>query len=741
MMNSTDFSQLIKRHDRKPPLDISYQSLVTVETGIFSRSYFVVSRSHGDWSGVTGHVDVDLSDHSLQWQLKLRVSYHAVPSATERDVAGRIVKALGNPPTADAARRTFEIHVTNLVNAWVRERGGLLQLAQGRDSPWGGLVAKLRERMHYLSGLDVTARTFFPDIDAASERVKEIREDLSVEPANSKQPITVSLRIDLHADSGLFAHMNHARLDELQATVLALSRQHLQAKSLHQFMFGRQDIKQSLRALLIPVAADHGRKVEVALHYDAPVPEGVRAAATVKAELVFPRRADYPSDVTVQAIIDVELDDIAVYSAARMPNLDSCIEHACRTAIERHLINVSYVDLFLSTVSNVTGFARFDLKMNETKTAIVNAIAEIGYRVPGLEGVRLLPNFDFDELRRGFRISLTNEVFPMNVPSYDAAVDVDIRARIHKDDVIRQLFVRNVNIKTVIENDVREQIAGFLKVISPETYYTGFGGEDNGTAAGPAVERLRTNLIEYLKKQYQATEVEVYCRPRLTDLAELFLSLKREVYKLKLTAERIGLTFDVTCRVARIAKRFWQSFQHSRPTREAVEDLVGTDLRMWLSNNDGDTLRRTDDYSIRAAMNQGALDEVASTLGLDTIVVSVLRHATATEGGIKAIEDATAAKRRALQEQIRLLRNHAARLANAGEIEEVIASNKALETLEKQLEDMDRQSVTGPGQLGVLHPTPSPIGPIGPAALRNSATLSAQPAQIAEASGTTGELK
>lgn len=665
---------IIKKVERKKEPDPAYQIKI-VKGDIFHRTYYLVSNNNTGRALAHGHLLVPVKAHEKNWTLNLRLEYTAtMASGMGQRTAEKIVIALGGDhPQAD-----LEQCIRDLIGRSISDQGGPAEFISQFNRSKDSLVANIQRSIEEEVGLSLRLAITPIIVGKAFESTRPFAKEIRFHVQDYLDAITAKLSLDLDAQPGVWAYIHHPALDQLMNDIAASAEMFLKKVSLQEITFEVEKVRKKLREELENLANRRGRTVgrlgfECRLPFKDPVQEMRRITLN---KIEFPNLIEYPETVIARCELQLELERLGTYVEQKQPDLESWAAKTVHTAILKKLLDVPYIDLFLGqagTGKNQTGFRFYDWKMEETQKTICEQAETIGYRVSSIF-IRMT-NLQFDELRRGVRIAIVGEEYETKVPGYPAGLDVEIFARITSEEVIRQLFRQDVDIKKIIRETIREEIRKRLRGMSPEKYYTHFeGSEEIGSAS--VLDGLSHLIKESMTRNYKAEDITITCTQRLTDLAKLFYDLRRDQREIEVEDERSGLKFIVAFRVDSLIQKYWEEFQFRRPTPEIVQKNVEYAIKQRLSSVGRGRLMQMQDSAIRATLYKFVgLEDVPAELGVSVKITYFARKITDGEQHILSVlQDG-------LQEPLEDARN-------ARKIKQLNQS-----TLEASLDELQRQRV------------------------------------------------
>lgn len=622
---------IIRKVERNEPVDPAYQTRVEVKKSIFSRDYYFVSHNNTLRGTAHGQMIVPVRAHEKDWTLSLAVKYSATTaSGIPERIAQKVVDAL----SGDNPQAKLEQRIKDLLGEFVSNERGPAEFISHFDTLSGSLTAQIQRRIEEAMGLNLRLN-IKPTIEGKSfEKTRKVEKELRFQVQDQLDAVTAKLSVDLDAQPCVWAFVFHSSLDQLANDVAATAESFLRRTSLQQLRFATEDIRRKLRDELEHLVNRYGRSVS-RLGFDCRVPgvsEPIEQTHRITVRKIeFPNLIEYPEPVVAQCELQLELERLGTYMEHKLPNLEEWVAKTVREAILKKLLDVPYIDLFLGrggTGKDQSGFGFYDRKMKETEQLVCEQAAAIGYRV---STIFVRTNLQFDELRRGFQISILDEEYQTSVPGYPAGLDVEIFAKITDEEAIRQLFRQDVDIKKIIKSTIRESIRQRIRQMSPEKYYTQFEYSDEiGNAS--VLDGLASLIKGSMNDNYQATDISVTCTQRLTDLAELFDRLRKDQRSIEIEDARSGLTFDVEFHVEALEKRHWEKFQSRRPTADMVQRNVELFIKQRLSSVGRDLLLQTPDTTLRNHLNDViGLQDVPAELGLIVTIVYFARKVTVGE--------------------------------------------------------------------------------------------------------------
>lgn len=621
---------VIRKIERNEPLDSTYQTRVEVKRSIFSRDYYLVSHNNTQRGAAHGQMLVSVRAHEKDWGLTLAVKYVATTAnGIPERVARKVVDALGG----DHPQAKLEQRMKDLLGEFISAEGGPAEFISRFDKLSGPLTAAIQRRIEEGVGISLRLNIRLTVDGKAFEKTKKIEKELRFQVQDHLNALTAKLSLDIDAQPGVWAYVFHNSLEQLANEVAAAAESFLKKTSLQKIRFEIEDLRRTLRDELETLVNRYGRTVSrlgLECNDSSPIPDEQTYRIPIE-KIEFPNLIEYPEPVIAQCELQLELERLGTYIEHKSPDLKDWAVKTVREAILKKLLDVPYIDLFLGqggTGRDQTGFGFFDRKMRETEKLICEQATAIGYRV---STIFLRTNLQFDELRRGFRIAIAGEEYQTSVPGYPAGLDVEIFAKIKKEEIIRQLFRQDVDIKKIIRATIREEIRQQLRQMSPEKYYTQFEHRDEiGNAS--VLESLAAIIKSSMADNYEATDISVTCTQRLTDLAELFDRLRKDQRRTEIEDERSGLRFDVEFHVEALEKRFWEKFQSRRPTAEMVQRNVELFIKQRLSAVGRERLLQAPDTMLRNHLNEVVgLQDVPAELGVIVTIVYFARKVTDNE--------------------------------------------------------------------------------------------------------------
>ncbi|HEV2991376.1 MAG TPA: hypothetical protein VG759_23260 [Candidatus Angelobacter sp.] len=624
---------IIRKVERNEEFDPVYQTRIEVKRSILSRDYYLVSHNNTLRGTANSQITMPVRAHEKDWNLILAIKYTATTaSGIPERIAQKIVDVLGG----EHPQSKLEQRIKDLLGEFVSNEGGPAEFISRFDKLNGNLAREIQRRIEEGVGLNLRLN-IRPTVEGRSfEKNKKIEKELRFQVQDHLDALTAKLSLDLDAQAGVWAFVFHNSLDQLANDVAATAESFLRKSSLQKIRFETEDLRRKLRDELESLVNRYGRTVS-RLGFDCrvPVSDSVEQTHRITDEKIdFPNLIEYPEPVTAQCELQLELERLGTYIEHKSPNLKEWVTRTVREAILKKLLDVPYIDLFLGqggTGKDQSGFGFFDRKMKETEKLVCEQAAAIGYRV---STIFIRTNLQFDELRRGFRISILDEEYQTSVPKYPAGLDVEILARITNEEVIRQLFRQDVDIKKIIKSTIREEIRQRIRQMSPEKYYTQFEHSDDiGNAS--VLDGLASLIKESMIRNYKATDISVTCTQRLTDLAELFDQLRKDQRRIDLEDARSGLKFEVEFHVEALQKLNWEKFQSRRPTAEMVQRNVELFIKQRLSSIGRERLQQAPDTALRDHLNTVVgLQDVPAELGVIVTIVYFSRKITEGEKGL-----------------------------------------------------------------------------------------------------------
>lgn len=706
MANNNSWDQLIVVVEGKPQIDASYQVAIPVQPGWFNKKHAIVSRARGPQGLAHGVVSVPLSAPEKDWTLALFVHYEARVSDRDRDLRIPARKIVDELVPGAGPRANFERRVHDFVWRHVHDRGGLAHIVPVLEQTCADIRTEMAASMSRELSLDVVVTQI--TVGPPPLPTRAVDETFTFHAADCPgQELKATVRFQLEK-IGALAIVHAPRLNSLCADLVALARARLRETSLHDLELARGEVERRLREELSQRARTEGRLItHLALHYASPfTPAPTLHERIGPFSLEFARGVDFPDGVKVECELQLDLVDFGQYVARNRPALESWARDAFRTAVERDILDVSYVDLFL-TDKTKGGFAGFDAKVALAKAAIERQASAIGY-APRLVAMRT--DLAFDEARRGFKIALEAETFPLSIAPHEAVLDVELTARIHRDEVIRELFQRNVRIREVIAADVREAIRAELRNTTPEEYFVYFSEEDSrGTQS--VLDRLHDAVELILRERFRTKDVSLSFHPRPSPPQKLFEELRKDDHAVHLTVARAGLTFTCTYRVKSLSRKHWAEFVSRQPTIDQVKAMVLSCLIEWFNNCDRDQLIHTPDTRTKQSLNHpqaGAFRALVTEFGLQVLVMTLVRweadeetveRTELTRGRVHelgALDGGRRDRMETLTQQITALRAEAEALAAARDLTEFERVRETIRKLEEEHEALRKASMFAP---------------------------------------------
>lgn len=625
---------VIRKVDRREPVDETYQNLVPVKVGFGRYNYYLVSHNKTGRASVRGEMAVPVRSHHHSWSLNLLLKYSAMAaSGLPEKVAIKIVDALGG----DNPLSKLEQSIRDVMGEFISSIGGPDTFIAQYDKFSTALESRINNRIEDSVGLSLHVSLIPSTGGKPLEKTKRLDQELSFHLDDSSKLFKARLGVDLDAKPGVWPYIFCNSLDLLCNSIIESATGFLKTVTVQQATYEFAGVRDRLRKQVEDLANQHGRTVG---HWSLElVPSIEPIVATTQRitldEIVFPNLQQYPHPVAARCELQLDLESLGAYIERKSPDLREWAEATMRQSILKGLLDVPYIDLFLGSgrvPQNQSGFQYFDRKLSETEELVRKEAALIGFRI---SAISIRTNLQFDELRRGFTIEIRGEEFDTKVSGYPAALDIEVFARIADESKIRELFRRDADIKRIIRNTVREVIRQKLRKMSPEQYYTHFEGSDEMNSLS-VLEELKDAVKQEMIKEYGATELRVDCIQQLTELAKLFHELQKDYWPISILDKRNHLEFSAVYRVETVMKEHWEQFQIQRPSPDKVKELVTDLIKQRLYPEGRHSLMQLPDHEIRDGLNRTVgMQDVPEALGVSVKIVVFTREPTSVEDEIQ----------------------------------------------------------------------------------------------------------
>jgi hypothetical protein len=224
--------------------------------------------------------------------------------------------------------------------------------------------------------------------------------------------------------------------------------------------------------------------------------------------------------VIIQNTVQLYCQDSVKFKASRINDLEGWVKETLNAKLKGHLIGKSYVDLLL----------RFDLIEQNVRRDIIDAAANIGYRVDHLVSI---PNLEAekDGLVNPFPLE-TDGDFETSMDKFKVQLKFDLLLCIPRLESIERYLNPGTDVKEAIRQVVLAETRYWMRKVHPERFYLYFNKPNEGAAekAGedeklPVKDLLAKKIHESLKKEFNARIIDLTLRLGRSDLTERYHDL------------------------------------------------------------------------------------------------------------------------------------------------------------------------------------------------------------------------
>lgn len=631
MAQTYSLDTVIRIADKDARPSSSAEKVVVIDTGkkkvvtpswreYFSElKYFLVSNTKNSRKEAEGKVSgIKIKDFTKGQNLEIDVSYlvSCDPGREEQ-----VALALFEAPTPKNA-------LEDLIAGWVKEYAGMrpTEFIETYYDKKDELEKRLTARALSEVGLNLQANLSLGEEEKLKPVVVgPVHFPVRVKDYDEEQ--NLKFRVDLLPDeqNKIKAILHYPKNGELKAIIQEEFRRYFAANiTLQQFCTAlkQEPIRQALVGELNRALEFAGRRAGFLTM------EGIAGGAWIyffKDEQDIPCTIhEYPKQIVVNNKVQMILEDIARYKAAKSPELKGWLRKTLERVIQRQLFKAKYTTLLLD----------FEPHKKEIERLLEHEAQAIGYKIEQLTSI---PNLEQLAWKEKFTIEATEE-FETNISRAFVKLNIVVTSRFETFKRIEQYLNTQQDVMALIKEAVLNTAREFLHTISPERFYIHFNHpnekrkEESKSVRWELVERLSTLL-----KGFGAKVIHLTPKVVETDVIERLKRLERELceFEVRVVPLRIeeAVTFKGTFTLA-VHGDAWHTFQTRDYEIDKIKQYVEEAILAQLEKRSIEDLRYIDDdlaKDIRREAEEEAQRSALEAFGLGLTISKFRRVLTAPE--------------------------------------------------------------------------------------------------------------
>jgi hypothetical protein len=380
---------------------------------------------------------------------------------------------------------------------------------------------------------------------------------------------------------------NYGKEIKLLTLISDETKKYLLQKSLHEFLYGLDELEGQIKQRLkIPLAAK-GRKISYFNLKKDPKDSDVAEKASLELEKRLSLQKYLPIDdysvdckisghnesVRVLNTLQLQLEDVGKFARAvasnlipykdGKPSLELWAKQKLQEIIQPLLLEKEYVDILFE-------FAPREQQLSENsysgqvKKQIRNAVSAIGYRVTHILSVPSLEPIDLMRDRRA--VETGEKDYPTKDGQIIAKLNVVSILKIDNLEKIKKLLGKGVRLEDQIKKAIEIVVSRYMHSIEPDRFYMRFGSYAEELGETISVEQELINLVRReLEESFSAVDIQVTPKIIDTPLLELFKELRRQSsnsFQVKLDSGNGGeISFKGTFQVKYVHEAGWYTFE------------------------------------------------------------------------------------------------------------------------------------------------------------------------------------
>ncbi|MCK5525424.1 MAG: hypothetical protein KAI83_20030 [Thiomargarita sp.] len=399
-------------------------------------------------------------------------------------------------------------------------------------------------------------------------------------------------------------------------------------------------IRERLIVFLNNVLIQEGRKISVlSLESRLSLPEDF-LSFKISVEDCTVQKSSTP--IRVKHELQMKLDDIRKYKAAKIENLEDWINQKLAQITKTVLFEKTYAELIKSFDENETNKEI----PNEIKAEIETETQKIGYTVQH----HLVKPQDVEILvlqRDGLSFEKNG-----NFTTYNTDTEVKLtfvmEGKIRNLEKITPYINPNTSIIEEIGKTALEEARQLIHTINAERFYMRFAYTDIEGEI-PVEQELKSRIVAKLEGQFGLEEVSVTPKLLETDIAKRFKALLEGYESFEFETFPLGdrgrgekMKFSLAFKVRSVGQGGWNTFQSNNFKSRAdelgkVKKILEDDLKTKLETIPSNVLQYGDikDYPEIRRIVDISIEKIVEVFGLEIEIIVFRRLATETEKQIQ----------------------------------------------------------------------------------------------------------
>jgi len=535
----------------------------------------------------------------------------ATPNAVLNDIIGKLIE---------------EYHTghENLIRDFILARGKLQDFVD--------------TKVHGLTGLTISSRFFYKKVDLGPFKVSPYSLSISVCDYDEELLLKFSATLGAIQDD-IRAVLNAGKLKNVATRLTREIQDYFNGKELsgyyNEIALARPGaMKKELKGVLNSCLATLGREI---LRYKVEgdvgrlqADEFVEMTCTVTGAKI----KEYPEPVSIDNEMQLCLNDIAVFKAAKINNMNGWVEEKLSRIVKQELFIKTYSQLIFEADSIETSITE----------QLRSEVETIGYSIEHLVS---RPDLEEFTLTDSFTIDFSQE-FQTRTPEIAGKLQIIITTRINAIEKLKHLIDRQVDIKGLIKDRISQQAQSILHGVTAEEFYIYFELVNesceknvNGNTSSKSVrQRIIAVIEQILDKEFHADtdkiaikQLETAIKKRHDQLIGKIPDFSTEVISLD-TAEKIRFSGNFEVRAINAQQPGWDLFCKREYSVEELVNFFEICLAKEFSAMPGDSLKYVgirDREAMESYLIQKVGEQFINHFGLIIAVTNLQRELTAKE--------------------------------------------------------------------------------------------------------------
>jgi len=438
------------------------------------------------------------------------------------------------------------------------------------------------------------------------------------------QDLNVRITLDVDERNKVNAVLQYRRFPQLHdlvpREVLKHIRNHITLQTFWTDL-SSPTIRQALAADLDAFLEPYGRKVG---------PIKLEQGRRPSIEFYFQHELDvkcrlheYTEPVVIHNKVQMILDDVAQYRAARSPNLKEWLQDKLDRFIPQILFQARYINVVLEFES----YGESIKKQLSAEARVIGYHIEQLITVPDLEPIRWKERIDI-EVPGSFETQTHN---------FYVDVQFDLTARIPDLHTVATYINRNQKVPVLMQEAILPVVRQFLHGVGPERFYMRFNFSDRPDEP-PVEQELVSRITKMLVGEFGAEVIALVVKVPETDITIRLKELQQTIQPFVVTMQPLHagevLVFRGSFQVQAVDEDGWYKFLSSVATLEDIQTLLEEHILTELHALTPDAMLYHDPLHRKQLEKQIvglARRFVKEVYGLDIKVINVRRDSTPHE--------------------------------------------------------------------------------------------------------------